>query len=148
MDEDRDRLRDLSAGLLRLHALLMERERRAYEDGHGAVSPRDLLRLLLGDERFAWLRTLSQMIALIDEALDAEEPLDAGRFFQEAHRLLRTGGSGPFETKYAQALQESPEVVMAHAEIVKTLPRWGASTGPPSPPTLGDGAAEPRRPSS
>jgi hypothetical protein len=126
MDDEHQRLRDLSARLLRLHALLLEHERRAYEDVHGTITPRDLLQLLLGDERFAWLRSLSQMIARIDEALDTEKtgtPLDAKTFFRDAQRLLRSGGTDAFATRYAQALQDSPDVVMAHADVVKTLPR-------------------------
>ena len=47
MDQDRDRIRDLSARLLRLHGLLLDRERRAYEDRHGSVASRDLLHLVL-----------------------------------------------------------------------------------------------------
>ena len=126
MDDELQRLRDLSARLLRLHALLLERERRAYEAVHGGITSRELLQLLLGDEGFAWLRSLSRMIARIDEALDADTaltPLDAQAFFREAHRLLRSGGTDVFATKYAEALQNSPDIVMAHANVVKTLPR-------------------------
>jgi len=32
VSQDRDRLRDLSARLLRLHGILLDRERRAYEE--------------------------------------------------------------------------------------------------------------------
>jgi len=63
VDQDRDRIRDLSARLLRLHGLLLDRERRAYEDRHGSVASRELLHLVLYDEQFSWLRLLSVMIA-------------------------------------------------------------------------------------
>jgi hypothetical protein len=125
-DQERERLRDLSGRLLQLHSVLLDRERRAYEEAHGAVTARHLLQLLLGDERFAWLRSLSQMIARIDEALDEKEPgspLPTARYFDEAQRLLRSGGPGEFETKYAEALQASPDVVMAHADVVRTMNR-------------------------
>lgn len=124
MDEGREHLRALGRGLVRLHALLMERERRAYENQHGPVGSGELLRLLLGDEHFAWLRSLSILMAQVDELVDAEEPLapgDAERLFREAHRLLKSGDNGVFQDKYREALQESPDVVMVHAGISEVL---------------------------
>ena len=126
MDDERRRLNDLSARLLLLHGVLLERERAAYESRYGALTPPELLRLLLGDDHFAWLRSLSQLIARIDEAVDSDTPdIDsvAGEFVRETSDLVRSGGSDVFATKYAAALQESPDVVMAHAEVVKLLGR-------------------------
>ena len=69
------------------------------------------------------MRSLSAMIAAIDEAFDeTEAPLDDTQvdgFFRAAHALLRSGGDSPFETKYRETLQRSPDVVMAHAAVVK-----------------------------
>jgi hypothetical protein len=125
VDSERARLRDLSQRLLRLHGLLLNRERRAYEGRHGALPSRTLLELLLHDEAFAWLRALSGMVARIDELVDAEGPLaqdDVGRVWQDAHRLLKSDARDAFHDKYRDALQDSPEVVMAHAEVSKILP--------------------------
>jgi hypothetical protein len=125
VDPDRERLRQLSGRLLRLHKILLDRERCAYEARHGAVSSGDLLRLLLEDERFAWLRPLSTMIARIDELIDTDEPLapaDAQAVSREAYRLLKSGDRGAFQEKYRDALQESPDVVMAHADVSAVLP--------------------------
>jgi len=125
MDEGRDRLRDLSVRLLRLHKVLLDRERRAWEEARGPIAPGELLHLLIGGREFACLRSLSAMIARIDEAADADDPgstLDVEGFFDEARRLLRSGAVGPFEAKYREALQLSPEVVIAHAEVIKLLP--------------------------
>jgi hypothetical protein len=119
-----DRLRDLSARLLQLHAILLGRERQAYEARHGPTRSAELLQLVLHDEQFAWLRALSVLITRIDAALDEDEPEaapDVEGFVRQAHQLLRSGGSGPFERRYADALQDSPDVVMAHAAVVKVL---------------------------
>ena len=121
-----DRLRDLRARLTRLHRTLLEEERRTYEAAHGPVASRPaLLQLLLHHDHFAWLRALSAMIAAIDAALDEAEAgipdAEVDTFFRQTHALLRSGGSGPFETKYREALQRSPDVVMAHAAVVKLL---------------------------
>jgi hypothetical protein len=124
MDPERDRLRDLSARLTRLHGLLLDRERRAYEARHGTVGAHELLTLLLHDAQFAWLRALSSMMAQIDAAVDQEEAItaaDAQRALRATYQLLKSGDSGPFQDKYRDALQESPDVVMAHADVSRVL---------------------------
>src|SRR5947207_13519158 len=103
MDHARGSLRALSERLVRLHRLLLDRERLAYEARHGAVPPRDLFNLVLHDEAFAWLRPLSRMVARIDELVDAKEPFaedDARRLVQEAHVLLKSDAQGAFHHKY------------------------------------------------
>ena len=134
MDERRARLRDLGGRLLGLHAVLLAVERRAYEAMHGPTDAVALLRLVIDHEHFAWLRALSAMIARIDEALDADPAtiaLDVERFVREAHGLLRSAGDGAFERRYRDVLQQSPEAIMAHAEVMKVLPA-SRTAGPPS----------------
>ncbi len=117
-------MRALSSRLLRLHGLLLDRERRAYEERHGSVASRELLQLLLHDEQFSWLRSLSSMIAKIDEVVDAQEPIPPGGLrsaFREAYRLLKSGTAGDFQDKYHLALQDSPDVIMAHAAVSRIL---------------------------
>ena len=130
-----DDLRTLSERLLALHAALLQSERQAYEETYGPTKPAELLRLLLNDPHFAWLRPLSGIIAQVDEALDPREAFDprattaafdANTLFEAAQMLLRSGGSSVFQTKYREALQKYPEVVMAHADVVKVLTRHGA----------------------
>jgi hypothetical protein len=118
------RLPDLRDRLLGLHKLLLEDEARAWQAAHGrAVSGTELFRLLIDDEQFAWLRALSGLIAEIDAALDEPGgPLAGDRIYLEQVRgLLRSESRGPFETKYRDALQRSPEVVMAHAAVIKLI---------------------------
>lgn len=122
MDPERDRLRELSTRLLRLHRLLLDGERLAYETRHGSVAAGDLFRLVLDDPQFAWLRSLSALIARIDAAIDAEDALgshDVDAAFREVYRLLKGGEGGYFQVKYHEALQRSPDVVMAHAAVSK-----------------------------
>ena len=126
MATERERLRDLSGRVLHLHKLLLDRERRVYEARHGRIAPGTLFQLLLHDEQFVWLRSLSGMIAEIDALVDGDADIDADdvdRVFREAHRLLKSGASGEFHEKYHAALQDSPEVVMAHAEVSRLLAR-------------------------
>ena len=132
MDDSRGRLREISRRLVPLHRLLLERERHAYEAEHGAVPPGNALYLVLHDERFAWLRTLSSVMAKIDEAVDADDPVterDVQAVRDELYRLLKSGDANTFQEKYRTALQESPDVVMAHA-AVSALLRTTAAASP------------------
>jgi hypothetical protein len=119
-------LNDLRTRLVQLHKLLLDEEQGAYENAYGPVaSGPELLQLALYHEQFAWLRSLSAMISVIDAALDETEGVlpdaEVETFFRRARELLRSGGSSPFETKYREALQRSADVVMAHAAVVKLL---------------------------
>lgn len=128
MDRDRDHLRDLSTRLLRLHGVLLDRERRAYEDRHGSVLPHQLFQLVLHDAQFSWLRSLSAMIANLDAIVDADEPIspqNVRSVCREAFLLLKSGGDGDFQAKYIVALQESPDVIMAHAAVSRVLSESG-----------------------
>ena len=125
----RDQLRELSRRLTRLHAVLLARERQAYEDLYGPISPNALLQLLLSDPRFGWLRALSQLMTRVDIAVHGEDPVttsDVDAFLRDSEGLLRSGASDAFGTRYRQALQESPSAVMAHADVVKMFPRRAA----------------------
>ena len=123
MDE-RDHLRELNRRVTELHRLLLERERRAYEAAHGAIPAARILHLLLNDEQFAWLRALSRVMATVDEIVDADEsiePRDVETVRRELYRLLKSADTETFHEKYRAALQESPDIVMAHAAVSAAL---------------------------
>ena len=91
---------------------------------HGRVGARELLGLLLHDPQFAWLRSLSMLMTQIDAAVDELDPItadDAQRACLEAYRLLKSGDSGAFQDKYRDALQDSPDIIMAHARVSEVL---------------------------
>ncbi|HEX4924447.1 MAG TPA: hypothetical protein VFV50_10185 [Bdellovibrionales bacterium] len=69
-------LKHLSALLARIHKALMEHQMQQRERRTGeTLNPATKLNLLLGDPEFAWLRTLSQLMVLIDDAYFQKEPL-------------------------------------------------------------------------
>ena len=88
-----------------------------------------MLNLVLHDPFFAWLHELSELIVMIDETLDAEEPAtpaDAARLLAQARALLTPAESGPgFRGQYFDALQRDPDVVIAHGAAVKALAGLG-----------------------
>ena len=74
LSEELQRLmRELRAGLLRLHKSLLDSERTAYERVHGQVNAGEMLQLVINHEQFAWLRPVSELIVRIDEMLDAKD---------------------------------------------------------------------------
>lgn len=127
----RDALKELRHGLLRLHKLLLELERRDYERARGRISNSyEFLQLVLKDPWFDWLHRLSELIVQIDEGLDtrdAEHPMteeDAKALTERAKTLLAPSESGTqFQKNYFLALQQSPDVVLLHSEVMRLLGR-------------------------
>ena len=75
--------------------------------------------------KIMWIDPLSGLMARIDEALNDKRGTSRTTvegLLREVHGLLRSGRQGAFETRYRDALQESPEVVIAHADVVRALP--------------------------
>jgi hypothetical protein len=114
--------------LLRLHKILMVAERAMYEkEGNVVQSPNHFLQLLMSDERFAWLRELSQLIVVIDEALEEKPPITRKRADALVHeaKVLLTGQekAGAFAARYAVMMQCVPSIATANAEISKHFER-------------------------
>jgi hypothetical protein len=120
----RKRLTELRHALLKLHKALVDSEKVGYEKTMGQIkSPNHFLQLLTNDPWFAWLQPFSQLIVAMDEALDAEEPLTTAKVDALVHQsnvlLVVSETSEGFSGHYFQALQRDPDVVLAHAEVVK-----------------------------
>jgi hypothetical protein len=124
------RLTDLRNGLLSLHKTLLDSERAAYERDIARIeSTGEFLRLVLDDPWFAWLRELSQLVVMIDEALDAKVPpteIDAERFVAQSREMLVPNEAGiGFKKSYFEAMQRDPDVVLAHGKARKLLVTLG-----------------------
>ena len=120
------RLEPVRNALLDLHKTLVDAERVSYEQTVGAISsPQHFLQLLMGDPWFAWLQPLSQLIVVMDEALDEKEPLTTAgvdSLFQQTRLLLIVSEEGDgFSKHYFDALQRDPDVVLAHATAAKLV---------------------------
>ncbi|MGD0814068.1 MAG: hypothetical protein ABSA83_10720 [Verrucomicrobiota bacterium] len=120
------KLQRLRNELLNLHKALVDSERVTYEQTMGAIrSPNHFLQLLTHDPWFAWLQPVSQLIVVMDEALEEKEPLtaaDVDALFRQARLLLVVSEEGEgFSKHYFDALQRDPDVVLAHAEVARIL---------------------------
>jgi hypothetical protein len=120
------RLDKAREALLTVHKGLLDEERVRYERARGRIdSSYHLLQLVINDPWFAWLHPLSELVVQIDVLMEGREPPEPGAgeaLLAEAARLLRPDQNGEgFPREYFRVLQESPAVVVTHAEAVKLL---------------------------
>lgn len=125
-EKTRQQLVDVRNVLLRLHKTLLGFERQAYERDRSKIANSDeFLNLVMNDPWFAWLRQLSELIVEIDELLAAKETPNENTglaLVQHVRILLTPAESGSeFQRKYFAAMQQSPEVVVAHSEFATVL---------------------------
>ena len=122
----REHLAQLRETLLQLHKALVESERHSYEQSIGKIaSPGHFLQLLTTDPWFAWLHPVSELIVAIDEAVDAKkkQPLTregAEVLLKQIRSLLTASETGEgFARHYFEALERDPDVLFAHAAVMK-----------------------------
>jgi len=126
----RERLTKLRNGLLPLHKYLLDSERGAYvRDVEPINTTGQFLDLVLNDPWFAWLRELSQLIVLIDETLDPDDPAspeDAARLIARARTLVSPSEQGTgFARRYYDAMQRDPGAVLAHRDMMRVFAGLG-----------------------
>jgi len=125
-EETRAQLVNVRTVLLRLHKTLLNFEREAYErDDAKIANSYELLSLVMNDPWFAWLKQLSELIVEMDELLAAKEAPHENTgvaLIRQAGILLTPAESGSeFQRKYFAAMQQSPEVVLAHSGFANLL---------------------------
>jgi len=125
-DSERRLLTDLRRALLPLHKTLLEWERKIYEREHGRkMGAGELLQIIMTAPQFAWLRPISEVIVRIDQALDEQAPdttVDVDAIIIQARRLVAPDQTEkPYAQRYLTALQEVPDVVVAHGKVTAIL---------------------------
>ena len=119
---------ELRHSLLDLHKALLDAQRIRYEREHGRISTSgEFLGLVLEHPAFAWLRTLSALIARFDEWIEeqaAQFPseddlpgmIDALRSLVEAE-----GKHEVFSKPYWEIVNDSPAVLIEHVKLWRLL---------------------------
>jgi len=122
-DADRSLLRELRTALLHLHKSLIDWQRAEYELDHGPMAATQLLTVIFNDNVFAWLRPMSGLIVAIDEALAAKPPESpsVGPLIAKARDLASPAAGTAYSERYQAALQEVPDAVLAHRDLVTIL---------------------------
>lgn len=122
----REKIKDLSRAFLRLHKILLESAKSEYESQHGKISsPNHYLQLVIDDPHFAWLRKISSLVALLDEATSLRRPAtesEASALLNEAKTLLEfQDADKDFNDKLQMALQNNPDAVFGFNDTKKQL---------------------------
>lgn len=123
-DADRALLLELRRLLLQLHKTLIDWQRAEYESVHGRLQTSQLLNVMFNDPAFAWLRSMSGLIVRIDEALEVKpgkEPIESGPLVKKARELVAPDAGSPYGQRYHAALQELPDAVLSHRDLVTLL---------------------------
>jgi hypothetical protein len=119
---------ELRHTLLDLHKSLLDAQRIRYEREHGRISTSgEFLGLVLEHPAFAWLRTLSALIARFDEWIEeqaeqfpSEDDLpgmvDALRSLVEAE-----GTHEVFSKPYWDIVNDTPAVLIEHVKLWRLL---------------------------
>jgi hypothetical protein len=123
-DETRANLKNLSKAMLRLHKTLLDAAKLDYEAKNGKIASINLyFQLVIDDPHFAWLRKISSLIALIDEAVSVRRPAteDEARGLQnEAQLLLNFQDSDEeFNGKFQAALQNNTDAVLNYNDALQ-----------------------------
>ena len=123
-DADRALLGELRRLLLQLHKTLIDWQRAEYEQSRGRLQTTQLMNVIFNDPEFAWLRSMSGLIVRIDETLEAKEPesvSESGPLVAQARELVAPEAGSPYAQRYHAALQELPDAVLAHRDLVTLL---------------------------
>ncbi len=123
-DATRANLKDLSKAMLRLHKTLLDAAKLDYEAKNGRIeSVNQYFQLVIDDSHFAWLRKLSALIALIDEAVSVRRPAtetEAQGLFNEAKLLLNfQDADADFNDKFQTALQANADAVLNYNDAIQ-----------------------------
>ena len=114
----------LRSALLELHRLLLEAQRVEAERFGGRMTAAELLQAAADDLRFSWLTQLSELIAALDQARADEDHEAVAAALDRARLLLAPPDPATaFGARYLRALQDHPEVVMAHRGVTAALDR-------------------------
>jgi hypothetical protein len=123
MSDGRAALRELAAAVRVLHHRLLVATQKSFEKLHGRVEgPGVLLQLAVHDPLFAWLRPLSQQLALLDELADSDE-VEAADVARAAREIAELLDADAFRGPYLVYLQSEPDVVIANAALKPLLAR-------------------------
>lgn len=122
-DRDRALLIEMRRLLLQLHKTLIDWQREDYEGQYGRLQTTQLLQVIFNDPQFAWLRSMSGLIVSIDEALDVKSAAisETGPLVAKARELIAPEPGTAYAMRYHAALQELPEAVLAHRDLVQLL---------------------------
>ena len=128
-----EKLKNARNLLLKLHKVMLDREREIYEGIHGPLKPTQFLNVLLEDMDFDWLRKFSMLIVEIDEMFAAKDGTPAEMVsanLAKVEELIEMREHDEFfKAKYQFSLQSVHEAAALHSEIKIVLSEPPAVAG-------------------
>ncbi len=118
-------LHALSQTLLEIHTHILDEERRSHLGLHGVEG----MNRLVNDPAWAWLRSLSSLIADVDHVLASKEPLTTAEVAAVAAQVRGAlFGQGDrndagFLARYRPLLQANAALASTHGELKRLLDR-------------------------
>lgn len=105
--------------LLALHRELLAEQRIDRERFTGRMSGGEALQAAIEDPRFSWLRSLSEVLTLLDEA---EDDVERDAVLVRLRALVDPPDeTTSFGRTYLRSLQRHPGVVLAHRDLTAAL---------------------------
>jgi hypothetical protein len=125
-DETRLKLKVVSKLLLNLHGSLLASGKTEYEATIGTIANANhYLQLVIDHPHFSWLRKLSSLIALLDEATSRMRPAtepDAQALLRETALVLNFGDADEeFNNKFRLGLAANAQASTLHQAALKSL---------------------------
>jgi hypothetical protein len=112
----------LRQALLELHRRLLDAQRIQAERFGGRMSASETLQAAADDLRFSWLKELSELIAALDQArAEDDDAASEGEIARARELLDPPDGGTAFGARYLRALQDHPDVVLAHRDVTAAL---------------------------
>jgi hypothetical protein len=117
---------DLRHMLLTLHKSLLDAQRIRYEREHGRIeSSQAFLGLVLEHPAFAWLRSMSALIARLDEWMEEGEaavPDDLAEMIAALRSLIQAESPhAEFGKPYWEIVNDVPEALVAHVQLWRLI---------------------------
>lgn len=120
-------LKEARLQLLKLHKLMVDYERAAFEKENGQLSSGQFLNVLINDQSFQWLKRFSTLIVEIDEMFDLNDGI-SGEMIENNLRkmenlLAMSDSDEEFRDKYTKVLQSNVEINDKHEQLKNLLIR-------------------------
>jgi len=126
MKTDAASVQEMRHMLLALHKSLLDAQRIRYEREHGRIpSSQAFLGLVLEHPAFAWLRSMSALIARLDEWMEEAEAAsqeELAEMIAALRSLIQTESPhAEFGKPYWEFVNDVPEVLVAHVQLWRLI---------------------------
>ncbi len=111
----------ISSALATIHKMIVENEFEDIEKRDGfKIGAAGRLQLLLTDPEFVWLRSMSQLMAFVDEAYFQKESITDQQVevvMTRVQDLLLRQSNSDFSNRYRRLLVTVPDLIIQHGHL-------------------------------